>query len=190
MTARNRILTALVSLSLVSIGALAGAAGAQASTPPDSLEPSSVLFPEVDAASGDTSRTPAEIAAKLERLSHVQTSAQIDEIVTSGEPAEILADSDGSYIAAYRVVPDRDKVISWTSPGCGAGDACITSAGKPFGYHGSGQLTVSLPRTTRLTAGAATTTAWSGTVGYFAAPKNAVTIPSVTITSITRSPAL
>lgn len=111
------------------------------------------------AAVTDSSRDTAARSMLVE-LAETQTSAEIEQLLASGEPVEALYDAEtGTYLAA-RVEADlaggTARAITPRPTGCASTDACATNA-SDHGYSGLGQLTISLPGVTKVTSGNAMT---------------------------------
>jgi len=128
----------------------------------------------------------------LWELAGTQTETEIEAIIDSGLPVADLFDPiTEEVIAAVQIAPPSplSRAITWTSPGCGIGSACITSAGIPFGYTGSGALAGPWSKVSKVAAGNRNSTFWvSQTSGYALGAIGARTFTStVNLVSLTRS---
>ncbi|MEN2738754.1 hypothetical protein ABCS02_13265 [Microbacterium sp. X-17] len=131
----------------------------------------------------------AQALARLEALAQTQTAADIAAIVNTGLPNVSLRNGAGDIIAVYLPSPGITPLLSQRGPGCAAGDACALANGgsTPFGFYGTGLLSVGIPNVTRISAGSNTTTFWYGGSGDFVSAGSTAFVPNRYYTRVTRS---
>lgn len=129
--------------------------------------------------------------AELELIGSTQTAEEIQAIADQDAPTEILVDPEtGDFLAARSISPSqKTRSISWLTPGCSSTSACINAGGVPFGYTGTGRISLNHKQTTRVAAGDKLSTFWrSSTVGDFAKAYHVLTDKTpITVTALTRS---
>ncbi len=130
------------------------------------------------------------VLEKLERLAGTQTEVEISEILKSGAEVEALYDTNvGKYIAAFAKPLTLQKAISVVGPGCSTASACAWANGTtPYGYAGTGSMSINLKNVNKIRAGDKLTTFWTGGTGAFVQPGTTATLsPAWNLTKVTRS---
>jgi hypothetical protein len=130
------------------------------------------------------------VLEKLERLAGTQTEAEISEILKSGAEVEALYDTNvGKYIAAFAKPLTLQKAISVVGPGCSTASACAWANGTtPYGYAGTGSMSINLKNVNKIRAGDKLTTFWTGGTGAFVQRGTTATLsPAWNLTKVTRS---
>jgi len=106
------------------------------------------LKPSTDELNGDVEVVEEEheaILSKLEDLKQSQTQDEIDAILSSSLPAELLFDDNNDVVAAYYTEqPSVSPLIAKRGPGCASGDACAWLGSVPNGWYGTGSMSTGL----------------------------------------------
>lgn len=127
----KRFTVCVAAASLLATASIAGTAPAFAET-------GLVELPQV--VQGDA--PPDPVLAHLEEIARTQTDAEIDQIVNSGMPAELLVDTSGDDWEITAAVVKRaatGRALSQSGPGCSGTSMCLKNT-KPYGFVGSGTL--------------------------------------------------
>ncbi len=106
----------------------------------------------------------AIVRHRLAALVDSQSTVEIAEAVESGGGA-VLMDENGEVIAALDEagLPARARAISWLSPGCAVGSACVTAGSMNLGFTGTGGVkSHTMSSVTKFYAGDKTTVLWKG----------------------------
>ncbi|GEL48215.1 hypothetical protein CHO01_33310 [Cellulomonas hominis] len=160
-----------------------GPAVAQAADVPDQA-----LAVDVMTAEGE-SGVDAIVRHRLAALVDSQSTVEIAEAVESGGGA-VLMDENGEVIAALDEagLPARARAISWLSPGCAVGSACVTAGSMNLGFTGTGVKSHTMSSVTKFYAGDKTTVLWKGANYWAGAPGKTVYLTKATsMDSISRS---
>ena len=119
-----------------------------------------------------------QVLEELNSLRGKQTpveQAAISRLVAPDVLIEELVEEDGRVSAMIAVQQQVSKErLHWESPGCSQTGACVTfNGGRKLGYNGTGVMSGSWPKVTRLVAGNKSTGLWVGRVNFTVQPGHA-----------------
>ncbi|MEY9952067.1 hypothetical protein [Leifsonia sp. EB34] len=127
---------------------------------------------------------------QLEALAQTQTPAEVQAIVESGKPADILYDPIAEEYLAAKVKPlTITPFLAQLYAGCTTTSACawLNGGKSPAGFEGTGSLATNCPGVSRVQAGSFLTTFWYGNTGVYVAGGQSVTLTStINVNKVTR----
>lgn len=127
---------------------------------------------------------------QLEALARTQTPAEVQAIVKSGKPAEILYDPIAEEYLAAKVKPlTITPFLAQLYAGCSTTSACawLNGGKSPAGFEGTGSLVTNCPGVGRVQAGSFLTTFWYGNTGVYVAAGQSVSLTStINVNKVTR----
>lgn len=113
-----------------------------------------------------SSTTYDEALGVLKAQEGVQTQESIEATSALASPTvhvEKYVDEAGEVISAVAVSkPLHSRAVWWESPGCSSTGACLTVNGRKLGYNGTGDLSGSWSKVSRISAGNRDTGLWNG----------------------------
>lgn len=118
----------------------------------------------------------AAMRAKLEALVGKQSKREMLRLATSSAPANLYVSADTGELLAAIATPASISTygVTWRTPGCAVGDACVYAnmGASPYGFYGYGnKLSFSLTDVTSFRTGNRATKLWNSQ-GSISAPAN------------------